>query len=74
MGLQVPFAHHHLVFFFVTVTIYLPIKLIKQKQNVRIKQWREFQVCFQSSMTSLFMEKEKRKKKQCETITQKCMP
>ena len=37
MGLQVPFAHHHLVFFFVTVTIYLerlrPIKLIKQKQN-----------------------------------------
>ena len=36
MGLQVPFAPHHLVFF-VTVTIYLerlrPIKLIKQKQN-----------------------------------------
>ena len=84
MGRQVPFAPYLGLFFCYcnhlfreTQTNKVDKTKTKQKQDVSIKQWRDFHLCFQSSMTSyddiLFMEKEKRKK-QCETMTQKCMP
>ena len=57
MGLQVPFAHHLLVFFFffffVTVTIYLerlrPIKLIKQSKTQTL-QWKHTKIAVQMTL------------------------